>query len=191
MTREDILKSIIESYEKKYEEFVERWRDLERKSQMSLTASGIIMAVIFGFIRNFEDAVDGIEKWLFFSVVAVLLATIASCLWTVRIRVLKESPRGHVYAYTYNAVVMEHDSQSDGLKLNTLPKFDLTLPPKIDDDKVCLYLLEISKLWKESTSQMQAAAVSKARFVRWSHFGVLTSTTLLGIITLFRILEIY
>ena len=199
MNSTSIIRDVVASYEKQYEELSELWRDAERKSQIALSTSGIVMALVYAFIRNIDEHVGPVEQWLLTLCVVSVGFTVTLCIISLVMQTNCDPPRGDVLALTCNVMQVRGcsagpetawEKQAGRYLKHGVPgpriQLYFALPECTDEKTFKRYLVRHAEDWRNVTAQFTATFARKSSFVSLSYLGVFISVALLGIAAIFR-----
>lgn len=124
-----LWEEVVISYEKEYNELINVWIEIDKKSQTIISVCGIFIAAVFAFVKQISESSLLLEKVLIVIVLLSIIITIGYCLHVLRIIYLPKPPYGDVI----------HDIVSDLAKLE---KDELK-------KRASNYIRDKISLWKE------------------------------------------
>lgn len=172
-TQDILLREVLASYQQRYTEISEIWRDLDRKAQGTTAIAGIFIAVIFAFIRQIAVKLTPTESQLLLLSVLFLAVCVFFCLLALRITSVTSSPSGQ----TIEAMVEDLLA----LKIEGTDEFR---------QRVRLFIRDQVLLWREASDSANDAVEKKGRSVFLAQVFLFASVLLVGVMTISLILPI-
>jgi len=87
---------VLISYEKEYQELINVWNEIDKKSQNIISVCGIFIAAVFAFVKQVSEYSLMLEKVLIIIVLLSIIITIGFCLYVLRIIYIPKPPYGDV-----------------------------------------------------------------------------------------------
>ncbi len=135
-------------YISEYDFRAERWRDLDRKSQSTITIAGVFIASNIAFFKQINLQISNVNglRFLFLFLLIILLMTIAFSALALRIREIVHPPTG--------------DS------VNSLIPQDLSLNSKVEMYRFSRnFTYDQIGLWKQSLNSITKANIAKSKYL--------------------------
>ena len=158
----NLLKELLESYRKQYEELCSDWRAIESKAQATVTIAGVFVAAIFAFLNQLTEQTILIQKVLLaLSLLGLVFSVLLSVLALKVDKVLK-APLGEEKEELVMDLLALSDSDAE-IKARI---------PRLQYDQL--------EGWKEANKSLFTATQKKANRVFRSQVVLVATLFLIG-----------
>jgi hypothetical protein len=170
----ELFEAVLERYQEEYKEWSEIWRILESKAQATLTISGIFITASELFVKEVGIGFPPFMN-LFVALVIICLAISVTCAVLVLItRQTDTAPTGSGYKKFANDLLNNLENKSSFTASDSYE-----LKANLVRDRI--------KAWEYSISSREEACKSKAEKLKFSHFALLCSLSLVAFISIISI----
>ena len=112
-----LVQAQLSGLESEYAEFMDTWKLIDTKAQISSAAAGIFLGAVFAFLRVPNVQLVGDERWLLSVALIALVGSIACALTALELRSVTLPPRGTNFSKAFQDLYITDEFTSGSIEL--------------------------------------------------------------------------